>query len=305
MRYVLGTLPDDERERLEERYFTDNTEFEEIEIAEEELIDRYIRGELSESDRAAFEQTIARSPRLVERVEFAKLFADKLRVAEAPAVAAAPEKANWWERLFGFSRGSRGPRMAFAFSMLLVLVAAGVLLVAGGALLVGWWQLRAESERLATRQSILDQRQRELDQQAADLKAQNQTAPSQTPVPPQMLQEATPQTSTAPVALILSPGATRSTGGGRDLRIEPGTSDVLLTLKLRDTDYSSYRVTINSPNGKEIVSISGLKPRINKNAGTLTFRVPAKQLSQGDFHVNLFGEPANESVDDYPFRVIK
>jgi len=298
MRYVLGTLPDAERVRLEERYFSDDAEFEEIEIAEEELIDRYVRGELSTTDRAAFEQTIARSPRLMERVEFARLFAGKLRVAEAPVAAPAPKKANWWERLFGFSNASRGPRLAFALSMLLVLIA-------GGVLLVGWWRLRAESRRLAAQQALLDQRERELNQQAAALKALVQPTPSEIPAPSPVPQETTPQPTAAFVFLTLSPGTTRSTSGSSDIRIQPETSDVQLTLKLRDSDYSSYRVQINSPNRKNIFSKSGLKPRISKNAGTLMFRVPAKQLPQGDYYVTVFGEPANETVDDYPFRVIK
>lgn len=274
MQYVLGTLPDAERARLEERYFSDDAEFEEIEIAEEELIDRYVRGELSTSDRSAFEQAIARSPRLMERVEVAKLFAEKLRVAEAPVKA---KKANWWEGLFGFSQASRGSRLAFAFSMLLVLVA-------GVALLVGWLQLRAESRRLAAQQAVLDQRQRELVQQSR-------------PTP----QEASPGPGAALVFLTLSPGATRSTGDFNNIRIESETSEVEVTLKLRHTDYSSYRVAINSPNRKDIFSKSGLKPR----GAILTFRVPAEHLAQGDYYVSLFGGPANESVDDYPFHVIR
>jgi anti-sigma factor RsiW len=297
MRHVLGTLPDAERVRLEERYFADDAEFEEIEIAEEELIDRYVRGELSASDRAAFEQTVARSPRLMERVEFAKLFAGKLRVAEAPPVvtrAVEPKEANWWEGLFGFSQASR---LAFASSILLVLIA-------GGVLLFGWWQLRAESRRLAAQQAALEQRQRELDQQAADLKAQRQPTPSQTPVPPQLLQEPTPQTA-APALLVLSPGATRSTSGPSNVRILPGTSDVLVTLNLRGTDYSSYRLKLNAPDGKDVFSQAGLKPRFTKNRAVLTFRVPSQRLSQGDYYITLFGEPTNESIDDYSFRVIK
>src|SRR5262245_43346719 len=110
MRYLLGTLSEAERARLEEGYFSDDKEFEEIEIAEEELIDRYVRGELTGTDRKEFEQTVARSPRLMERVEFAKLFADRLRPASAPIVA--PVKRRWWDGLFGFGRSSQ---LALAF----------------------------------------------------------------------------------------------------------------------------------------------------------------------------------------------
>src|SRR6476619_2765400 len=84
-RYLLGTLSDEERDRFEEMYFSDDAAFDEVEIAEGELIDRYVRGELSKPDRAQFESVVARSPRLVERVEFARVWKDKLAASSATA----------------------------------------------------------------------------------------------------------------------------------------------------------------------------------------------------------------------------
>ena len=78
MRYLLGTLSDEERDRFEEMYFSDNAAFEEVEIAEGELVDRYVRGELSKSDQARFEAVVAGSRRLADRVEFARVWKDKL-----------------------------------------------------------------------------------------------------------------------------------------------------------------------------------------------------------------------------------
>ena len=291
MRYLLGTLSEDERAQLEERYFSDDKEFEEIEIAEEELIDRYVRGELTGADLREFEQTVVRSPRLMERVEFAKLFADRLRPADPPVVA--PVKLRWWERFFAAGRGSQ---LALACSAAMVLLAFGVLLF-------GWRQLHQQSRRLAAQQAALEQRQRELDRQAAELAQRVQPTPTETPAPPQVPQEPAPQTGT-PLAFTLSPGGTRSTSGPADLRISSGTSEVLLTLNLRDTDYSSYRVILNSPDHKNIFSRSNLKPRVTNKGATLTFRIPAQQLRQGDYYLSVFGGPGNESVDDYPFRAI-
>lgn len=77
-RYLLGSLSEEERARLEEKYFSDDTAFEEMQIAEEELIDQYVRAELSNEDRARFAAMVARSPRLAERVEFARVWKDKL-----------------------------------------------------------------------------------------------------------------------------------------------------------------------------------------------------------------------------------
>lgn len=298
MRYLLGTLSEEERAQLEERYFSDDEAFEELEIAEGELADRYVRGELSPGDRERFEQTLARSPRLAERVEFARVFADKLRVPKSPAVQT--EKTSWWRSLFWFSGASRSSQLAFGFSLLLVLFA-------GGLLFAGWLQLRAESRRLAELEGTLDHRQRELEQQAAMLKAQSDQLaknghPIELPTPQQVT---TPERAAPVVFLTLSPGTTRSANGSSQVRIAPGTNDVQLTLNLRDTGYASYRATLNSIDRKDIVSTSGLKPRATKNRSILIFRIPAQRLPQGDYYVSLYGEPSNESVDDYPFRVIK
>jgi len=288
MRYLLGTLSEAERERLEERYFSDDKEFEEIEIAEEELIDRYVRGDLTGTDFKEFEQTVVRSPRLMERVEFAKLFADRLR----PAPVVAPAKAHWWERIFEVGVGSQ---LALACSAALVVLAVAVSLFA-------WWQLQQRSKRLADQQAVLEQRQHELDQQAAQLAQRVQPTPTETRVP---LQGPTPQPDAPPAFLTLFPGGTRSLSGSKEFRISSGTSDVTVTLDLRNTDYSSYNVKLNSVDRQGLFSVSGLKPRITNNGSKLIFHIPAQRLPHGDFYISLFGEPANESVADYPFRVIR
>src|SRR5262245_23868700 len=110
-RYLLGTLSGEERDRFEEMYFSDDAAFEEVEIAEGELIDRYVRGELSNTDRVQFESVVTRSPRLVERVEFARVWKDKVAASSTTAAvvpAPGPYKSreaspSWWASFFGSS----------------------------------------------------------------------------------------------------------------------------------------------------------------------------------------------------------
>ena len=317
MQYLQGTLSDEERSRLEERYFSDDAEFEEIEIAEEELIDRYVRGELSEVERNQFETTLAASPRLTERVEFARIWKEKLAASLEPSPAALGEeprtadrqRVSWWSSLFGFSAESRAPRLALAFSVLLILVG-------GIALLAGWLRLREQSRQLAAQQAALEQRQRELDKQAADLKSQadqlaNQTpqpSPTENATPPKQIEEQSPTASTPFVALALSPGGTRSSGPGHDLRIPPGTKEVRLILNLRDQDYSSYRAVIRRVGGPTVFSPGPVTPRRTRSGSVLTLSVPAHRLLPGDYLISLNGRTstgATEPADDYSFRVIK
>ena len=302
MDYILGTLSDDEAARLEESYFVDDAEFEEFEIAEEELIDRYVRGELSPQERDQLEKTFARSPRLIQRVQIARVLAsrlapEKVTVVQTPQPARA--RLSWWQSLFGSPNASRAPAMAVGFSVLL-------LLLGGATLFAAYLSLREQSRQIAAQQAVLEQRQRELDQQAADLKAQTDELarrvqlPSETPAPPPQVSP-TPQASAPVVFLTLSAGVTRSVGGSRTARLRPETSEVQLTLDLRDTSYPSYRATIINADRGDVFSRDGLR----QQAARLTLRVPAKQLPPGDYYVSVYGGPANESVADYPFRIIK
>ena len=91
MRYLLGTLSDEEAALLDARYFSDDGEFEELEIAEEELVDRYVRNELSAEKNRQMKEVLKRHPRLQERVEFARLLAKKVLTHEEPAPVLSDE----------------------------------------------------------------------------------------------------------------------------------------------------------------------------------------------------------------------
>jgi hypothetical protein len=315
-RYLLGTLSDEERAGVEERYFSIDADFEEIEIAEEELIDRYVRGELSETDRNRFETNLAGLPRIAERVHFARMWKERLANSSANSIAASRAESrdvggrqtSWWSNLFGLSAGSRTPRLAMAFSVLLILVG-------GIALFAGWMRLREQSRQLAAQQSALEQRQRELDKQAADLRAQAdqlatqspQPSPTETQTPPKPIQEQSPTASTPFVALTLSPGVTRSSGQGHVLRIPRGTKEVRLTLNLRDPDYSSYQVAISPVGGAPVFSSSS-KARRTHSGAVLGVNVPANRLQRFDYLITLTGRTSTgttEPVDEYSFRVIE
>ncbi len=310
MRYILGTLSEEEKTRLEESYFVDDAEFEEFEIAEDELIDRYVRGELSPSESETLEKTVAVSPRLIERVQFARVMASRLAPESMPAAVfvekrpPAPEKTSWWQGLFGFPTASRAPAMALSFSVLL-------LLAGGTTLLVAYLNLREQSSQLAAQQAALEKRQRELDKQAADLKAKTDELASQFQLPsatPTPSQQSTPETAGRSVlALTLSAGATRSVGGGNSIRLRPETSDVQLTLNLRDTDYPSYVATVINADSGEVFSRSGLQPQVTRRGAVLSLRVPAQRLVPGDYSVRVNGVIPNgsETVAEYPFRVLK
>ena len=54
--YLLGTLDEDRRTRFEERILAEPGVYEELLIAEDELIDKYVAGDSSELERQRFER---------------------------------------------------------------------------------------------------------------------------------------------------------------------------------------------------------------------------------------------------------
>lgn len=87
--YLLGRLPDEERERIEALLFDDEDAFEAIRDAEDDLIDRYVAGELTPEDRDAFEHAFAISTSRQQRIALARTLAQGLATGAATTGAAA------------------------------------------------------------------------------------------------------------------------------------------------------------------------------------------------------------------------
>jgi hypothetical protein len=86
VRYLLGLSSPAEREHIELEYFEDEDAFQEMLTAEDDLIDAYARGELSDEERGRFEESLVTLLRGRERVQFARAFAG--------AVSATPPIQN-------------------------------------------------------------------------------------------------------------------------------------------------------------------------------------------------------------------
>jgi anti-sigma-K factor RskA len=56
MKYLLGRLSEEEQERIEDRFFTDDGFFEQVEITKDVLIEEYANNLLSFSERQEFEE---------------------------------------------------------------------------------------------------------------------------------------------------------------------------------------------------------------------------------------------------------
>lgn len=87
--YLLGRLPEPEREAIADRLFADETFAEALEDAERDLLDRYARHDLSPADRKAVADRLLVSESQREKLRFARALsarASARRLWLAPAV---------------------------------------------------------------------------------------------------------------------------------------------------------------------------------------------------------------------------
>jgi anti-sigma factor RsiW len=298
-RYLLGELTESEREALERKYFTDPKVFDSVTKAEQELIDNYVRGRLPAEVRARFEQYYLAHPQRRERMKFGEALVTRLdQIGEARAAKQPVESGRWWERLF---ESLRGPRLALGVSIAL----ASVLVALGGAwLVVETKRLRQELREAQVARASHERGERELAQRVADerkraeeLAAELERLRTQ---PPILRPE--PKVGPAPafVSLLLTVGGIRSTETGppSTLVIPPGTAQVRLQLNLKEHDYPSYRAVLLRVGGGEIFSRQGLRPKTTRSGASLAFILPADKFATGDYLLTLRGVSRDGEVDE-------
>ena len=98
-RYLLGELPDDEQAELERRYFNDDELFERLLKVEDELIDKYVRGEFSDQECERLEKHFLKSEGRRKRVILAQAV---MKVMAEMSKGARLHRRRWWNKLKSF-----------------------------------------------------------------------------------------------------------------------------------------------------------------------------------------------------------
>ena len=127
-RYLLGDLTGGDQEHFEEKFMTGDTSLAELEAAEDELLDEYLAGRLTEIERVQFEQHFLSTPEREQKLRFAKVFR-RYVTSHQPAAA---EVADSGIPPGIFNLQSWPARIAF---VLLIAVMAGV-----------WFSLRTPND---------------------------------------------------------------------------------------------------------------------------------------------------------------
>ncbi len=320
-RYLLGELSEEEKALTEEAFFADDSTFEAIELAEDELLDAYVRGELSPAGQGQFEARLRASPRLMERLNFATALAEKadsllldgMEASRPPArwASPAPTKpgAHRWTAFF-----VRRPAWGMALACAVLILAMGVAFVsmrsrqqeAERLALEKRVEQQLEQDRLSREQRTRDdqlaaQRQREKDKEAADRKVVEEAQRKDQRENPLV------RSLSAFATVLLTPGSVRGNGNGQsELILKPETTTARLRLALEKNEYSTYSVTIKSVDEIEVFHLARLKSHNAGNGPELLLTVPSKRLAPNTYIVRIVGITSSgqaERVSDYELKV--
>jgi len=303
--YLLGALSEVDTETLDERSVTDDEFAENLDAVENDLVDAYVRGELSGETLERFKGFYLSSRRRLEKVEISKAL---LRCEESAASApspAAPVRAIPGSEVFQESPTSRFPwrhfdmlRWGFAGAALLVLFVAGYLFVENG-------RLQRQGTEAQERQETLARRTRELERQLGEQRSANAGLLQELDHLREALAE--PHGLKTVTALLLP--QTRGTGQVPTVSVSGGTDRIQLRLRLEADDFPAYRVALKDPlMNLVILNRSGLKARSELEGRVVSVGVPADLLKQQHYTVELTGvdtSGAQESLSSYFFKVVK
>ncbi|HSE36605.1 MAG TPA: hypothetical protein VLG74_04825 [Blastocatellia bacterium] len=301
--YLVGNASETETERLDELSLTDDDFAERLRAAENDLVDGYVRGELSPEARDRFIAYYLSSHRRREKV----------RAAEALLVYVdtAPETV-----LTDHAPGKEAGRKPFGFKFFAVplqwgfAAAALVLLLGGGYLVFENARLRNQITETRTERASLEHRERELQRQLAEQRSSNEeTASELARVRDRLaeLEQQQPSESQKPkmVALNLSP-QTRGVGQIPNLRMPVGTDLVSVTLELEPNEFRAYQAILTNPATGQIVWRSG-KLKIGGKPNVLRFTLSGSLLKSQNYVLELLGISAGgarENLSSYPFKVV-
>jgi hypothetical protein len=300
--YLLGELPEEQHEELEERFCHDADLFERMLALRDDVIDDYLRGELSRQQSQQFERYFMATPQQRKRVENARALMQV--VASGPAAERTAyarikaELVSFWQRLRDLLR-DHPVEIGVVFAVALLIVAVPGLQV-----------VRLRNQLAQARQQTAEQRSRA--DRAEELARAASQAPSLSPEP---APPSRPEENVIASLFLTSdydrgPKGPGGSGGLQKLVIRPRRDLVQLRLKLADDDYRSYRVTLSEvSSGRKVQTLDGLRAQPTRSGKVVIAEFPASSFPSPamDYLVVLDGRTAEgkyeTEIDKYSFRV--
>jgi len=315
-RYLLGELTEEQQVEIEDRAFSDKDYLTSITAVENDLIDEYVRGELSATDRQRFESRFLASAERRKRVEFAKALSTVVSESAAPEKTAVRDVQRWsWrDSLYAFLNGlNPAARLVFVAAVLILIVGAGWLFIQTQRLRRQVNQLQAEKQSgQQNLQQTLEQERKRNEELNAQLNQEKQQR-EQTDESLRRLTETTEAKNPAPspviASLTLLPGLSR--GGGQKPNLDLSHDANLVRLQIGidpEEPYKSFAVELRTLAGRQVWNRENLAARTRRGTRAVGLTLPATVLKSGEYELRLRGLTeggGSEDVGFYYFNVRK
>ena len=292
LRYLLGDLPVEEAERLDELSITNDDIAWRLREIENDLVDAYVRSELQGETLQQFKNFYLSSTRRRERVGFAEGLRRFQSTKSAASDSASVRSGRGLSRWSLFATPGGALRFGITVAALLVVLVTGYLLLDD-------MRLRREMNGTRGQHNAIEQRNRELENELGQQRASNSEALKKT--------ENTPGSQLKTVSMLLPP-PTRGLSSLKTVTVHSDTGFVVLLLELESADSPQYVVSLRDPVTNNAVWRSPeIEPISGGGIKLLSAGVSAGLLKQQNYIAEVTGmQRAGGSIviGDYPFRVV-
>jgi hypothetical protein len=311
-RYLLGELPEEEKQAFEDIYFADRDVFERLQALEEELIHDYVRDDLPAPVRAQFEKHFLISSERRKRVALAEEYMQAIDKELARKVAIEPVTSRW-QPLREFLHFSNPTfRYALAGAAVVLLIAHGTrLTLESGRLHNALRQYETERVTLQQREQSLQQQLNQQQSQSANLTQQLEQERNLRRQFERELNTLKRPPAPIPSFALTPPDAARGVGETPTrLVIQPKADSIRFQLNFKSgKDYDFLRVTLEAAHSREL-----WRQDIDQHAHyaqgrkAVVMMLPAIIFSPGDYKITLAGADEAgefEAIEFYKFSVEK
>lgn len=299
IRYLLGTLPEDATERLDELSFTSDDLARDLEAAENELVDGFIAGELAPAEAELFRSNYLATPLRRRKVEFARA----LQRMPTPDKIVDRASSGFFSQLRAFFAGS-GLRIAFSAAAAVLLVVAGVWIISSRREPVEQAAVVSPSpdQPISTPDPITPTPTIGRDEEREpEVNLPRTTDPTPAPTKPK------PERAVPTVATLVLTPTMRGAGSPPTLEIEPGMTQIVVRLQLEADEFKQYTVTLANESGRNVWSGAAAKAQKAGGQSSISVRVPADRI-EPQFHtfvVSGVTATGSEPIGSYSFRAMK
>ena len=308
-RYLLGELSEEQQIEIEDRAFADKQYLASITAVENDLIDDYVRNELSAAERQRFEKRFLASAERRKRVEFARALAGVMEEEAAAKKIVVRETKSWtWlDAIYAFINGlAPTARIAFVSAVPLLLIGAGYLFIETMRLRHELTELRTASQsQQNSQQQALDLERHRNEELNAQLNQEKQQR-EQTDESLRELSEAGDAVNPAPrpviASLTLLPGLSRGGDDKPNLDVPDNARLVRLQIGIDpEEQYKNFAVELRTLAGRQVWTRENLKARNRRGARAVGLTLPATAIKSGEYELRLRGVTENGAAEDVGF----